>query len=197
MKKLLNKSIGLGLAIFLFVSLLLVGISKIDFSLLAAKAEYSRDYSELTDEELDRLSFRSEISNDTPQITVFTHGFGSTPSHWTSDDNYNFAYEEASMVEQLCRKLDGEDGEESHAVVFKAKVEYLGTNPWYQKTYSLEEATSKFVSDTNPMYPDVENNAGAASLRNNYNNVAKAEDYDTAEEREDLTDRRFFAVVVL
>ena len=191
MKKLLNKSIGLGLAIFLFVSLLLVGISKIDFSLLAAKAEYSRDYSELTDEELDRLSFRSEISNDTPQITVFTHGFGSTPSHWTSDDNYNFAYEEASMVEQLCRKLDGEDGEESHAVVFKAKVEYLGTDPWDEKTYSLEEATSKFVSDTNPMYPDVENNAGAASLRNNYNNVAKAEDYDTAEEREDLTDRRF------
>ena len=190
MKKLLNKSVGLGLAVFLFVFMIILGISKIDFSLLSAKAEYSRDYLELTDEELDCLSFRSEISRDDPQITVFTHGYGSTSAHWTSDNNYKFAYEESSMVEQLCRKLDGEDGDESNAVVFKANVKYSGVMPWREKKYTLEEAASELVSDTNPMYPSVENNPGAASLRNNYNKVAKAEDYDTPEEREDLTNRR-------
>lgn len=70
MKKLLNKSIGLVLAVFLFVSLLVAGAATIDFSLLRTKAEYSRDYSELTDEELDTLSFRTSVSDDSPQITV-------------------------------------------------------------------------------------------------------------------------------
>ena len=44
MRKLLNKSVGLVLAVFLFVSLLIVGIAKIDFSRLTVKAEYSRNY---------------------------------------------------------------------------------------------------------------------------------------------------------
>ena len=189
MKKLLNKSVGLVLAVFLFVSLIVAGAATIDISLLRTKAEYSRDYSELTDEELDTLSFRTSVSDDSPQITVFTHGYGSSPSHWTSDDNYNFAYEEASMVGQLCRKLDGEDGEEAHTVVFQAAVQYSG-QPWNGKEYTLEEATSELVSDINSMYPEVENSAGAASLRNNYNKVAKEEDYDTPEERENLTNRR-------
>lgn len=174
MKKLLNKSVGLALALLLFVSLLIVGISKIDFSRLTVKAEYSRDYSELTDKELDELSYRATPGDETPQITVFTHGLGCDPSYWshrvTTEENgkekWIFGYQSYSMVERLRQRI-GED----KTTVMTASVGFgKKAVEWANTKKTRDEAKSKHVSDEND-YIGIEN--PAASLRSEYHNFDK------------------------
>ncbi|MBQ9756549.1 MAG: hypothetical protein IJV99_03015 [Clostridia bacterium] len=78
---------------YLIASLLcLILLGSIAFSITLNKRVYADDvdltknYWELTPEELENVTnSRTTPSNDQPQITVFTHGWGSKPSNWSND----------------------------------------------------------------------------------------------------------------
>ena len=74
-------------------------------SVVNAFEPYEQPYSEIEQAELDRLTFRNSVSTEAPQITVLTHGLGGDPSHWASNDSYDFAYEAKSLPEQLRKKI--------------------------------------------------------------------------------------------
>ncbi len=174
MKKLLNKSMGLALAFLLIFSLLIVEISKIDFLSVKVKAEYSRNYEELSDKELDEMSYRSTPGNENPQITVFTHGLGCDPSYWShrvttnedGKDKWVFGYSSGSMIERLRQKI-GED----KATVMTASVGFGDkAREWANTKKTAKEAQSKLVCDENEYigegYP-------AASLHAEYHSFNK------------------------
>lgn len=82
-KKYLNKSIvALLLTAFLVI---IVSTLYTGFMAVYADSQYTQDYTQLTDEELDDLSARTIESDEAPQITVFTHGFGGGAQHWAND----------------------------------------------------------------------------------------------------------------
>lgn len=171
MRKLLNKSVGLVLAVFLFVSLLIVGIAKIDFSRLTVKAEYSRNYEDLSDGELDELSYRATPGGGVPEITVFTHGLGCNPSYWshqvTTDENgkekWVFGYRDYSMIERLRQKI----GEEKTTVMTASVGFGEKVLEWANTKKTREEAKSEPVSDVNE---DLSEGNPAGSLRAEYHN---------------------------
>ncbi len=115
MKK-LNKIIACFLCCVI-VGSLLVGI--VDKLLVYANTlEYITSYTNLTFSDLERLTQRKVVSNESPQITVFTHGCGGDASHWSNDSNYKFAKEDASMIEALRKKVDPSGKNENTAVLF-------------------------------------------------------------------------------
>ena len=174
MKKLLNKSMGLALAFLLIFSLLIVEISKIDFLSVKVKAEYSRNYEELSDKELDEMSYRSTPGNENPQITVFTHGLGCDPSYWShrvttnedGKDKWVFGYSSGSMIERLRQKI-GED----RTTVMTASVGFGDeAREWANTKKTVKEAQSKLVCDENEY---IDEGYPAASLRAEYHNFDK------------------------
>lgn len=81
-KKYLNKSIvALLIAAFLIV---IVSALYTGFTSVYADSLYALDYTELAEEQLDELSVRTTKSNEAPQITVFTHGYGGNAGHWSN-----------------------------------------------------------------------------------------------------------------
>ena len=80
-KKYLNKSV----VVLLIAAFLIVIFSTLytGFTSVYADSLYAQDYTLLTDEQLDDLSARSAESNEEPQITVFTHGYGGGAEHWS------------------------------------------------------------------------------------------------------------------
>lgn len=174
MKKLLNKSVGLVLAVFLFISLLVAWATTIDFSLLRTKAEYSRDYEELLDEELDEMSYRSTPGSGAPQITVLTHGLGCDPSYWShivtmdeqGTEKWVFGYQGFSIIERLRQKIG-----ENETTVMTASVGFgKKALEWANIVKTKEAAKSQPISEdsgvTDKSYP-------APSLRAEYHNFDK------------------------
>lgn len=158
MKHFLNKgAVGRLIAGLLAVALFIALFANIDFKSVYADSAYSQEYTAVNDETLDRLSNRSNVSEEAPQITVFMHGFGSQAFHWCNDGKDNFAYQASSMPEQL-RKTIGEDKAEIY--VIKTKYEprvYAG----YGK--NKQDALSTPIIST-----ERGNNGGSAYLQGLY-----------------------------
>lgn len=56
----------------------------------------------------------------TPAITILTHGLGGSASHWSNNSNYDFTFDNRSLIEKL-RDKNG-------ANVFWAKMDYNATD---------------------------------------------------------------------
>ena len=161
-KKYLNKSIvALFLAVFLII---IVSTLYTGFMAVYADSQYTQDYTQLTDEELDDLSARTTESDEAPQITVFTHGYGGGAEHWANDisegGNGNFAYESDSMIEQLRESIKAKAEDTDNAVtMFVANVEKVN-----------EEVTTKKLSQSKVLNNSINANLiGASQLRCVYN----------------------------
>ena len=126
MRKLFNKSVVI-LAIFMCCSLLLGIACKLDWNVAKASMGNLGGYTNLTYQELDDITYRSTESSSPAQITVFTHGLGGTPSHWSNQSDpieggfgeYKFEYDDKSMPEQLREKME-DNGQQ--VVMYTAKV---------------------------------------------------------------------------
>ena len=106
---------------------LLLGIAcKLDWNVAKASTGNPGGYINLTYQNLDDITYRSSVSSSPAQITVFTHGLGGTPSHWSNQGKpigygeYEFAYDANSMPEQLREKME-ENGQS--VIMFTAKME--------------------------------------------------------------------------
>lgn len=108
MKKISRISIISLIFIFLIGCFAPIFANKITKAL--ADGEYTSEYYNLTDTQLDSLTNRTSVSSIDPQITVFTHGLGGNSSHWSNKlkiDNTNaFYYEANSMIEQLRSSIE-------------------------------------------------------------------------------------------
>lgn len=140
-KKYLNKSVvALLLIVFLII---IVGTLYTGFMAVYADSQYTQDYTQLTDEELDDLSARTTESDEAPQITVFTHGFGGGAQHWSNNisagGNGDFAYEEDSMIEQLRGSIEANN---KSVTMFVARVGESSVN---KNTTTVAEAQSESI----------------------------------------------------
>lgn len=66
------------------LSILFGVVLRIDFGFVNVFAAYNEKYYELTNNELDSLSFRTSKSEAAPKITVLTHGLGVSDYHWSN-----------------------------------------------------------------------------------------------------------------
>ena len=125
MRKLFHKSVVI-LAIFMCCSLLLGIACKLDWNVAKASTGNPGGYINLTYQNLDDITYRSSVSSSPAQITVFTHGLGGTPSHWSNQGSekeygeYEYEYDATSMPEQLREKME-ENGQS--VIMFTAKME--------------------------------------------------------------------------
>ena len=125
MRKLFHKSVVV-LAIFMCCSLLLGIACKLDWNVAKASTGNPGGYINLTYQNLDDITYRSTESSSPAQITVFTHGLGGTPSHWSNQGSekeygeYEYEYDATSMPEQLREKME-ENGQS--VIMFTAKME--------------------------------------------------------------------------
>lgn len=113
------------------------------FMAVYADSQYTQDYTQLTDEESDDLSARTTESDEAPQITVFTHGFGGGAQHWSNNisagGNGDFAYEEDSMIEQLRGSIEANN---KSVTMFVARVGESSVN---KNTTTVAEAQSESI----------------------------------------------------
>ena len=97
-------------------------ISNINIDVYAS--EYTANYYNLTDSQLESLTNRTSVSSESPQITVFTHGLGGEPSNWSnniqSQGSGTFDYEQMSMIEQLRSSIEND---QKTAVVYTVRTE--------------------------------------------------------------------------
>lgn len=179
MKKIFNRCVVV-LAIIMCCSVLLGIACKLDWKTAIANTNYTEYYSQLTYQELDDRTYRSSPSSLPAQITVFTHGLGGTPSHWSNQGHpvvegsaeYEFEYDEASMPEQFKRRLE-DNGQQ--VAMFTATVaiknslvrdneKTIDEKKIYYKTNFLEgEWESRGVSDG--LQGGIEEKDGADSHR--------------------------------
>lgn len=137
-KKYLNKSIvALLLTAFLMI---IVSTLYTGFMAVYADSQYMQDYTQLTDEELDDLSARTTESDEAPQITVFTHGFGGGAEHWANDISEgggggNFTYESDSMIEQLRKSIEVKD---KSVTMYAVKIDEKDLNTEYTSVKSSQ-----------------------------------------------------------
>ena len=163
---------------YLIASLLcLIFLGSIAFSITLNKRVYAdgvdltKNYWELTPEELENVTnSRTTPSNDQPQITVFTHGWGSKPSNWSNDQignknkDYSFSYEAGSMIDALYSKtqLLGKNVSLFHATVEEFKTDN-NTNNSANESRNLSEEESIILSSSSNAY-------GASQLKGLYAN---------------------------
>ncbi len=67
-------------------------------------------------DEIHKMTRLNSASEDSPSITLIVHGQGGDAAHWSNDNDYNFAYDTNSMIENL-RRLAG------NANVYWAKMD--------------------------------------------------------------------------
>lgn len=125
------------LAVLLLLSLFFAVIAKVDFK--TADADSSSP--QVTEATLDEYTRRTQLSDKSPQISVFIHGFGGNASHWTNDGNNTFAYDEDSMPEQLRMRI-GENN--ANVMVVKPGYEYENL---LNKDRTKEESQSLVISE--------------------------------------------------
>ena len=162
-KKYLNKSIvALLLTVFLII---IVSTLYTGFVAVYADSQYTQDYTQLTDEELDDLSARTTESDEAPQITVFTHGFGGGAQHWANDisegGNGNFAYESDSMIEQLRESIKAKAEDKDNAVTMF--VVRIGEGNVYTEESDVTSSQSSILNTA------LTDNIGSEQLRCIYN----------------------------
>ena len=157
-KKYLNKSIvALLLTAFLVI---IVSTLYTGFMAVYADSQYTQDYTQLTDEELDDLSARTIESDEAPQITVFTHGFGGGAQHWANDISEggggNFTYESDSMIEQLRKSIEVKD---KSVTMYAVKIDEKDLNTEYTSVKSSQsEILNLWLTD----------NVGSKQLKHMY-----------------------------
>lgn len=143
MKKYLYKSLTLLLIAVFVISMICLIFSGTDLMPVFADSEYSQDYTELTDEQLDDLTARTTESDDASQITVFTHGYGGNAGHWSNDlsagGSGKFAYESDSMIEQLRESIEAKD---KPVTMFMVTV---GENNVNTEKTTVEESQSEIL----------------------------------------------------
>ena len=132
-KKYLNKSIvALLLTVFLMI---IVSTLYTGFMAVYADSQYTQDYTQLTDEELDDLSARTTESDEAPQITVFTHGFGGGAQHWSNDisagGDGGFAYSNYNDNEEL---IQYPAGKADTSFTIPSSVGVIGTGAFVGST---------------------------------------------------------------
>lgn len=157
-KKYLNKSVvALLLIVFLII---IVGTLYTGLMTVYADSQYTQDYTQLSDEELDDLSVRTTESDEAPQITVFTHGFGGSAQHWSNDISEggrgDFAYESDSMIEQLRKNIEVKD---KPVTMYVAKIDEKDLNTEY---------TSVKSSQSEILNLSLTSNVGSDQLRQMY-----------------------------
>ena len=150
------------IAVFLVSVLVLAFIAAADWAGVIARAQYKRDYTELSTEELDDLSYRTSVSDELPQMTVFVHGLGGKASHWASNDQYVFDYEASSMPETLRNYVNILNGENSAEIIAVKPSYELNNSKGASK--SKAEAQSKVLEQTT----DAGKGNGAVELRGMY-----------------------------
>lgn len=150
------------IAVFLVSVLVLAFIATADWSGVVARAQYKRDYTALSTEELDDLSYRTSVSDELPQMTVFVHGLGGMASHWASNDQYIFGYEASSMPETLRNYVNILNGENSAEIIAVKPSYELKNSSGALK--SKAEAQSKVLEQTT----DAGKGNGAVELRGIY-----------------------------
>ena len=167
MKKLIYKNRVVSfIAVFLVSVLVLAFSATVNWSGIIACAEYARDYMTLSTEELDELSYRTSLSDKLPQMTVFVHGLGGKASHWASNDQYIFDYENTSMPENLRNYVNILNGEDS-AEIIVVKPSYNLKN-CKGTSKNKAEAQSKVLEQMT----DSDRGGGAVELRGIYENYA-------------------------
>lgn len=128
------------------------------------------DYTQLTDQTLDELTYRDSVSDDLPQMTVFTHGLGGSGAHFSSknSDGKGFDYEEGSMIEQLRDQIEA-SGEE--ALVISVSTGYSVYNS-LGMAQTIGESRSVHAGDENinALSAQAVNDDGAATFRASYVN---------------------------
>ena len=109
MKKIFNyKNIAKALAVTFIVTLLCAMIPILKIDKVFADTSYDTNYLNVEDDDLDNYTRRTNESEVPAQITVFTPGVGGSASHWSNDEDdndYHFAYDSTSMIEQLRQEL--------------------------------------------------------------------------------------------
>ncbi len=125
------------LAVLLLLSLFFAVIAKVDFK--TADADSSSP--QVTEATLDEYTRRTQLSDKSPQISVFIHGFGGNASHWTNDGNKTFAYDEDSMPEQLRMRI-GENN--ANVMVVRPGYKYKDLQ---EKDRTKEESQSLAISE--------------------------------------------------
>lgn len=79
------KSISIAMIVIVMALSILFGVVlRIDFGFVNVFAASNEKYYELTNNELDFLSFRTSKSEASPKITVLTHGLGGSDYHWSN-----------------------------------------------------------------------------------------------------------------
>lgn len=124
-----------------------------------ADGEYTSEYYNLTDTQLDSLTNRTSVSLTDPQITVFTHGLGGNPAHWSNKlkiDNTNaFYYEANSMIEQLRSSIEANS---QNVVVYTVKTQEISRN---LSGLTKEAAQSQIINEDN-------STSGSTNLKGKY-----------------------------
>ena len=160
MKKISRISI-ISLVIILFISCF-VPIFANKITKVLADGEYTSEYYNLTDTQLDSLTNRTSVSSTDPQITVFTHGLGGSPAHWSnglqSNNGSGFFYEEKSMIEQLRRSIESS---QQNVVVYTVQTQTLVRD---LQNLTKIAAQSQSVIEDNGVH-------GATSLQGKYSEL--------------------------
>ena len=129
-------------------------------------------YLTLDYETLDKESYRTERpTEDTPQITVFTPGYGSNASYFMHNKGFKYTYVKNSMPASIYRTFGGTDSAvDTKAVIYKVYVSEIDEiKNEYMNNFTKDELASENVSDDDE---DVGSDAGASSLRGLYKSVA-------------------------
>lgn len=131
---------------------------------VVAEKSSTQDYTQISTIDLDFQTNRTSISEESPQITVLTHGLNGDPSHWSHDNSFDFSYTSESIIEQLRSHIQGDDSGKDIVVIIANTDFYCDIGG-----ESLEEETSKEVLDANPVLSqEAIAQVGAASLRAQY-----------------------------
>lgn len=156
------------IAIVMAFAMLLGIILRIDFQLVNVFADSNKQYYELTNSELDALSFRTTKNEESPQITVLTHGLGGSDYHWSNSGGSQFTYRDYSLIEQLRNKIMSQQNE---AVVYTVRTDQV--NAPNLNTLTVSSAKSDIVSDDNENVDStIQLQPGAASHRMKYVELA-------------------------
>lgn len=178
------------IAVFLVSVLVLAFIAAADWSGVIARAQYKRDYTELSTEELDDLSYRTSVSDELPQMTVFVHGLGGKASHWASNDQYVFDYEASSMPETLRNYVNILNGENSAEIIAVKPSYELNNSKGASK--SKAEAQSKVLEQTT----DADKGNGAVELRGIYEKYKPDSSNQSSTENEEETESNEWGIEI-
>ena len=159
------KSISIAtIVIVMALSILFGVVLRIDFGFVNVFAASNEKYYELTNNELDSLSFRTSKSEAAPKITVLTHGLGGSDYHWSNSGASILTYRDHSLIEQLRNKILSEKNDVVVYTIRTAAVKDLNLSE-----QTVMESKSDFVSDYNESVDSVvQGQPGAASHRMKY-----------------------------